>query len=63
MTPQREAGTQAFTVMADHGCCGVGQLVAQGIRETPSGRVDVLDQWVAIGECVSAILKAHRTAH
>lgn len=57
------AWKQAFGLMGMHGCCGAGEIVADGIRSAGSGRDDVVDRWVAIGERLNAIVEASRTRH
>ncbi len=57
------AWEQAFGLMEDHGCCGAGDIIVDGIRNAPPGRGDMVDAWVAIGERINAIVEASRTMH
>ena len=58
-----EAWEQAFVLMESCGCHGAGQMVVDGIKKASSGRLDVVDQRVAIGTRLNAIVEASRTSH
>jgi len=63
MIAQRKTGPQAFGLKSEHGCRGVGNVVVQGLRSASLEGPDAAAPWVAIGECLNAIVEAHRTTH
>lgn len=59
----QDAWQQAFALMADHGQMGACQIVASGMRKTPSGQLEQYRQWEVLADCLNAVADASRTKH